>query len=68
MTRPDSDLELTSLKYNMAANYSCVVSLTDGTKGTAEDEVLIVGKKKLLRNMHCFFYSSSGQRERLVAQ
>ncbi|XP_063611911.1 uncharacterized protein LOC134785489 [Penaeus indicus] len=42
LTRPDSDLELTSLKYNMAANYSCVVSLTDGTKGTAEDEVLIV--------------------------
>lgn len=42
LDRQDSDLELTSLKYNMAGNYSCSVSLTDGKKGAADDEVLIV--------------------------
>ncbi|XP_063597956.1 uncharacterized protein LOC134774568 isoform X3 [Penaeus indicus] len=44
LERDDSDLELTTLTYELSANYSCTVTADDGTTASARDEILIIGK------------------------
>ncbi|XP_037774673.1 uncharacterized protein LOC119571443 [Penaeus monodon] len=42
LERDDSDLELTTLTYELSANYSCTVTADDGTTASAKDEILII--------------------------
>ncbi|XP_047476971.1 uncharacterized protein LOC125030754 [Penaeus chinensis] len=42
LERDDSDLELTTLTYELSANYSCTVTADDGRKASAKDEILII--------------------------
>ncbi|XP_042887899.1 uncharacterized protein LOC122263512 [Penaeus japonicus] len=42
LDRDDSDLELTSLAYDLSANYSCTVTTKDGSAASAKEEVLII--------------------------
>jgi len=40
--RDDGDLQLTEIRYDLGANYTCTVTTTDGTNGSAREEVLVV--------------------------
>ncbi|XP_063610746.1 uncharacterized protein LOC134784585 [Penaeus indicus] len=42
LERDDSDLELTTLTYELSANYSCTVTADDGKTASARDEILII--------------------------
>ncbi|XP_063611909.1 uncharacterized protein LOC134785488 [Penaeus indicus] len=42
LERDDSDLELTTLTYELSANYSCTVTADDDRTASARDEILIV--------------------------
>ncbi|XP_063612156.1 uncharacterized protein LOC134785691 [Penaeus indicus] len=42
LERDDSDLELTTLTYELSANYSCTVTADDGRTASARDEILII--------------------------
>lgn len=60
LNRDDGSLELIKLRYDLAGEYSCGVSLTNGeTKNAAKEEVLIVdlnGRHNLnQRDMNCSF-------------
>lgn len=48
LERDDSDLELTTLTYDLSANYSCTVIASDGSSASAKDEILIIGESFLI--------------------
>ncbi|XP_063597955.1 uncharacterized protein LOC134774568 isoform X2 [Penaeus indicus] len=64
LERDDSDLELTTLTYELSANYSCTVTADDGTTASARDEILIIAttstRYSYRRRRHAASTSPSG--------